>query len=723
MTTAGRSRSGAVGRRVAGVLVASLVAVALAISPPAVQPALAASTLRIQADAIYTLEPDAGRVKVEIAFKVTNLKPNSASFVYFYRELGFPLQPEASTVRVSGGAGSIATEKRDGYTEAVVRLRANLYYRDTTTFTIRYELLGAEPRSDEPIRVGAAFATFGVWAWGDAGRSTVEVRTPPGFVTQVDGGPLDLATRPGGQVLSAVPQDPETFFAIVNAENRSAYEQTRISFDGGVEIVVLAWPEDDAWDETVSDILRRGIPELRALIGLPWPVAHDLNVRERYTRALEGYAGVFFVDDQRIDVSEDLDPVTIMHEATHAWFNDELIEERWIYEGLAEEYAWQALRAIGVDPGPGPERPDLDDPGHLVLVGWRFPQVIRDQTTDDRERYGYGAAFYVIHELVEAAGPERMRDAFAAIDASLTAYVGAGPRETVDLANDWRRLLDLAQPIDQPDSASLEEVLRTFAISEIDGRGLTNRKPAREQYRALVEAGDGWLPPWFVRKRMGEWGFVGAVKAMEQATAVLALRDKVTAAAGALGLEPDGALRAAYEGAQDGFDGATAIANDQLAALARLADAKAKVDAAPDFLTQLGLIGATPGVPYEAARAAFEAGNLEEAVTSAADVITIIEGAPAIGQQRLLLAVGSTAALLLVLFGCFLLLRRRGRRRRALALALATAAPADPDPTVPAPTEAYATLAADPAEAPPPPSAGPPGDEGGDVRGDSPAEP
>ena len=130
-------------------------------------------------------------------------------------------------------------------------------------------------------------------------------------------------------------------------------------------IVVMAWPEDEQWDDTVRDTLRTSMPELRELIGLDWPVAHDLNVRERFTPSLEGYAGLFFNDSQRIDVSEDLEPVVIVHEASHAWFNDSLFVERWIYEGLAEEYAWRTQQAVGGDDGGKPSRPAIDDPGRM----------------------------------------------------------------------------------------------------------------------------------------------------------------------------------------------------------------------------------------------------------------------------------------------------------------------------------------------------------------------
>jgi hypothetical protein len=523
--------------------------------------------------------------------------------------------------------------------------------------------------------------------------------TPAGFESQVDGDALQVKAGTSGRTLQASPADPEKFYSIVSAENREAYSSTRISLEGDVEIVVLAWPEDKTWTATVSETLRKGLPALRELIGLDWPVDHDLDVRERFTPALEGFAGIFFVDEERIDVSEDLDPVVIVHEASHAWFNDALFIERWIYEGLAEEYAWRVQTAVGSDDGGAAERPARTDPGYVALASWTFPQVIRDEKTNDRELYGYGAAFWVMDQIVAAAGVEQMRAAFAAAKANRTAYPGAVAPELVSPGDDWKRLLDLVEPIDRPDSTALEGAVRDFVLRDTEIPELALRTRARDEYRDLVQAGDGWLPPWYVRRLMGTWTFASATSAIDQATAVLDLRDRVTAAAGPLGLKPDDALRAAYEGAQDGFDGATAIATSELEVLAAVADAKAKVEATPDLVAQLGLLGETPRAPYEAARTAFEAGQLDAALASAGAASAIMTGAPAMGQERLLIGVGAAVILVLVLVLLIVLLRRRGRRGRPIAFALAAEAPV--------------TLAADPAAPPPPPSAGPPDVEGG----------
>ena len=292
------SRHSLPGRRSAAVLLASFLAVLVGWSPMAAPSALAAGPLDISAETRYTLDPAAGRVHVVVDYRVTNNKPNTPTIIYFYRELTFGIQPDARQVRATDSLGSlgVSTRSRDGYTQVDLRLRANLYYRRTAAFTLRYDLVGAPPRSESPIRVGAAFATFGVWAFGDPGQGTVEVRVPGSFVTTVEGDELEQSGGAGsGTILRAEPARPDEFFAIVSAESRRAYEVDRLQFDGGIVVNVLSWPEDDEWADTVGATLRDGLPILREKVGLDWPVPHDLDVRERYTPALEGYAGVFFL--------------------------------------------------------------------------------------------------------------------------------------------------------------------------------------------------------------------------------------------------------------------------------------------------------------------------------------------------------------------------------------------------------------------------------------------
>jgi hypothetical protein len=115
-------------------------------------------------------------------------------------------------------------------------------------------------------------------------------------------------------------------------------------------------------------------------------------------------------------------------------------------------------------------------------------------------------------------------------------------------------------------------------------------------------------------------------------------------------------------------------------------------------VAQVGLLGQTPARSYGAARTAFEAGNLAEANALATTVTSTIDGAPAVGQQRLLVAGLSIGGGILLLLLAVTLVRRRRRRTTAL------------------PVVAASTLAADPAPEPPP-GATPPDPEGGQSPG------
>ncbi|MEO8228592.1 MAG: hypothetical protein ABI628_02395, partial [Chloroflexota bacterium] len=306
-------------------------------------------------------------------------------------------------------------------------------------------------------------------------------------------------------------------------------------------------------------------------------------------------------------------------------------------------------------------------------------------------------------------------EAFAAADANRTAYPGAGVAESVATGDGWRRLIDLTEPVDQPDPAAIDTAMRAYVLGTGGEAELTDRDAAREAYRALLASGSGWLPPWYVREPMGDWSFRTATTRMSESTALLRLRDQVTAAASALDLVPNDALKAAYEGAKDGLGDATAIANRELAALAAIAEARAKLDATPDLVAQIGLVGETPRASYEGARRAFQTGQLDQALGLAGAASSILDGAAAVGQQRLVVAIVSTVGVLLLLGLLVFLVRRSARRRRMSALATDAARTViDPAPFDPAPLEPYATLAADPATE---------HDEGGHARGDSPVDP
>ena len=123
---------------------------------------------------------------------------------------------------------------------------------------------------------------------------------------------------------------------------------------------------------------------IRAARALDWPVSGDLTVTEVHTPLLEGYAGIYESLTDEIRISEDLDDQTILHEASHAWFDHAFIDERWILEGLAEEYAARARAQLGYEGPDGPDPVAPDDAAAFPLDEWPAPGRIDDKATAER---------------------------------------------------------------------------------------------------------------------------------------------------------------------------------------------------------------------------------------------------------------------------------------------------------------------------------------------------
>ncbi|HEX5589742.1 MAG TPA: hypothetical protein VFX65_05590, partial [Candidatus Limnocylindrales bacterium] len=424
---------------------ATLLAVGLSLTPAGTRVAAAATgQLLISAAATYTVDPDAAVVRVSVAATYVNDKPSDASFFYYWRDLSLAVHPESANIQVRDGSGPLRVTPvaEEGFIDARFRLRRDLLYRQSIGLTITWDLPGGAPRSASTVRVGQAFAAFDLWAWGDGGTSSVAATLPPGFVAEAFGSEVRTSSGPAGVTISAASiTDPVNFWTSVTAVRERSLAEDELTLPGDIELLVKGWPEDRLWRTTVSSMLRRGLPRLQELIGLPWPVDERLEVTEVYAPLLEGYAGLFYTDEQRIEISEELDDITILHEGAHAWFNDTLFVGRWIGEGLAETYATAVLGEL-TGARHDPERPRTSDDGEVDLDAWTFPGRVTDET-DARETYGYNASWYVVDELYDEIGAERMREVLAVAAADTIAYVGSPSPETVTPTDTWRRFLDL----------------------------------------------------------------------------------------------------------------------------------------------------------------------------------------------------------------------------------------------------------------------------------------
>ncbi len=438
----------------------------------------------------------------------------------------------------------------------------------------------------------------------------------------------------------------------------------------------------------MTTVLEDGLPDLKAAIGLPWPVDKDLDIIEVSASEIEGYAGFFDSSHDSITISEDLDDLVIIHEASHAWFGGDLFQERWIGEGLADEYASRILAAdhpdaLVEDPGPVA----ATDAAAFDLNTWRPPNRI-DSASAAYERYGYDASWTVMRAIVEDVTEARMRDVFKAAAARTLTYVGAGPAEPSGFVADWRRFLDLVT--DVGGSTKAEHLLETWVLTPKEDAELTARDAARARYAALVTAGGDWLPGILIRKPMSNWQFADAESAIDEADAVIAARDALTTATTDLRLPFPAGLEAAYETA-DTPDDLTGLATrivDWAAAASAIRTARDDLAKERPPLVALGLFDTRPSDGYDAALAAFAAGDDKAAIAGAATTVAALAGAEEIGRGRATMAgalISVVLVLLMLLVAGFVIRRRRRRRRAALVPAAASAA-----------TDPYATLAATP---------------------------
>ena len=690
--------------------------------PAALTPgtALAADDISITTGTRYTVDPGDGRVRVVVDVTAVNVKPDRTAggtvTRYYYDGVNLGVQPEARSIRATQDGEPLAVKlsDREGYRLVTVAFRENLYHAQSTTFRLSFVLPGGRPRSDSDIRVGPAFATFTAWAFGD--RGTVRVAVPSGFRVDIAGEEMEAAPGADGfSVWTATVERPLTWYALVTATNDDALSRDRLVLEAGEVVEVRGWPDDKRWRSRVRSLLRDGVPDLVARIGLPWPVDGPLVVSEVHTPLLEGYAGFYDPATDRITISEDLDDLTIVHEASHAWFNRSLFTERWITEGLADEYAARVLRAL--DRGyPAPPSTGVDDAAAFPLVDWSPPKAIRDDESGAREAYGYAASWALVRRIVRLVGEDGMRAVFAAAAAGTTAYPGEGPPEPARIANDWRRFLDLAQgapdPDGGPDLEAIPDLVSESALDDGDRRLLGARAGARRAYAELVGSGGSWAAPAVVRLALDRWAFDVAGDATREAAGILATRDGIESLAGKEGLESDDALEVAYQDAASGGDLAevAASADASLQALRDVAGASARARAPRDWLTGLGLDGAGPDPLVEAARDAWEAGDLEAAAARASSAVAMLDAAPGVGRARAIAAAAVVLLLVVLLLAMLLLLRRRRRHRHAPTVG----GNAGPPPDVGTARDGAGPYATLPPDGPPaePPGEPPSGDEG-----------
>jgi hypothetical protein len=611
---------------------------------------------RMETDARYVVDPDAGAVDVTVGIEFTNTAPDPPGQFSVFEVIDVAIHDAAEevTARDDDGALEVATADRDGVHVATISLREPLRFEESATLELSFRL---PDRGEGGLRIGPSLVVFPAWSFGTAGEVTVEL--PVAYEVRVDGDPLEAEPGEGTVALTSGPvEDPTRWLALVTAYRLGAYTTLERSIplsSGTVDLRVRSFEEDPAWGERIRDLLVTALPLLEDAIGLPYERAGPLVVVESPP------AGFGSIDEQiaeggEILVAFDAADFTVLHQVSHVWIGHSLFGERWIREGLASHYAAVVAPGLDLEPlfGPG-ERADELSEAAFALEDWQEGEPGSDP---QRDAYAYAASWRAFEQVSETIGPDALRAALLRIHAGIDAYDaravdGTQPTPAAPPAPvDSRRLLDQLEV----GGESVDHVFAELVFSEDAVEQLDDRSAARAELADLAQQAGEWGIPQNVQQLMRDWDFDGAREAIDRARAWLVERDGLLAEVSAAGLAAPSRLREAYQ-----RHGGEAEAHTELAALrAVVADYRAALDEVAEersLIARLGLVGAVaPGFLLESANRLFTEGQLHEATEAIVEARELMATAEVTGLLRLL---ATLAVVLVLMAGLAVFLRRR----------------------------------------------------------------
>jgi hypothetical protein len=639
----------------------------VAVPPPT---AAAGGGLVVLAQTHYEVQPDAHRVHVTVDAVATSYEPDTPDARIYYSGVNFAVQAGAANVVAFAGGqaiGAAVTRRTDDFTLLEVTFSRGVFFHQSYAYTVVFDLVDPGGAGTRDLRIGRSLAAFPVWAFGtqDEAGSSVRVDLPRGFTPDLQGDKMDSSKLSGGGTrLRADPADPFAFFTYIAADRPGAFDDTRLRVDLSdkeVRVRVRTWEDDPQWGQRVTRLIRRGLPALQELIGVPYPAIRPLTVEEAATSRLGEYAGIYDPATAEIRVRYDADAFVTLHEAAHIWFNGSLFADRWIGEAWAEFYGVEAGRTIGASGNTATLTDALLD-ARIPLNDWGAIGVESIEVED----FAYAATYSLAQDVAErtdleglqlvwqaAAGEEMAYQPNQATDKPITGVPGG--------VEGWQRLLDL---LEERTDAEYTDLWLKWVVSKDQRPLLATRQSSRHRYAEVVEAAGEWELPLSIRSYMGGWEFETTDTALTQASAVLDDRQQITSLAADLHLTPPDTLQQAFEG-DDGMDAAASEAGAEIAAMQQLSDAADGLDV-NGLLASIGVLGRDLHGELSRARASFSSGDLPAATQAASQVVDAISHAADAGRVRVIVAGGGI--LLLDGIGMGFLFNRR-RRRQPLAVA------------------------------------------------------
>lgn len=641
-------------------VVAALIAVAVVSVGLSAAPVSAAEGFEVEGDTTYRLEPQQDRVHVSVDVHLVNTMPAETVGAFirtpYLDSFAIPaLGPVRNVKARSSAGGSLSVDvqqKRGGISLLVVDLEPNLVHGAPQDLSVEFDLPGQRPRSNSITRVNQGFASWFVFGTGDPGKINVTVDVPASYeVSFSKNAPFEQSRR-GERGIFRMENlrklDNSYLFASASNEQRLETEKLTVA---NAKVAIKAWPGDVKWKNFAIRSVRKGLPTLEKLVGLEAP-EEKLTIVESSRSYQLGYAGFYVPVFGIVEVGDELDQETLLHELSHVWFNREMFASRWISEGLAEDMSNRVLAKIG-EKRRRPKPIKENDPGLVALNDWPPPRPV-DPKSAKIEDYAYNASYAVMAELTEEIGLKGMREIFAAATARTMPYLGDGEPEEMEGDRDWRYFFDLAQIIG--DSNKIDSLFVDHVVNESQADMLTLRTTARGEYADLVSAGDGWAPPLQIRQEMSAWSFGVAKALITQAEEEVARARKIAGDLKAIDIDAGSYLEAQYESSTDIDEFADTV--DAYETTAADVTAVHKRLEAVNPIAKLGLLGT--GVSMADTNAVMAEGELDKVPAQLDGLTSALDSATTRGVIVL-----AAAALLLLAIAAFVVTRRRRRSRAA----------------------------------------------------------
>ncbi len=490
----------------------------------------------------YEIRPDEGRVLVEEAISVSNVRGNQVSgdtitsFFWTGHPVWAPDDAEGLSISVEGRELEWEVADTIQGTDIIsADFFRNLNLGQTQIIDVSYTLPTYGP-GEGPRRLNSALFELELLICCNFESIDLTVTVPSDFEVDPAIGLAFQVSRQGSNNVYTFTDDEDTgryteiLFTQWAGFDATGLESTEAQV-GGQPVTIAYPPDDQRWGDETALLASEVGAELETLLGRPMP-AGELVLRQGTNREFLsfGVAGPF---DEPVVLPRDYSDAALGITLANNWMLGDVFVDDRVREGLA----------IGIGAGA------VENTGRAGIDTLGAPPG----TT----QAGLASLFSLI---IDEVGVEALGELVQMAEANETAYLapGSAPGSAESVATipgDWRRFVDLLEF--RLDSRPSVDLVANSLLTADEIAQLGDRDRAVDRYETLRGRADG-VVPLGIRTAMTNWDFGQADQLMNEAEAVLTDRERIVEAL------PD---RADDEGLALGETWAQAESVDDLAAV------------------------------------------------------------------------------------------------------------------------------------------------------------